>query len=156
MEDFGGSQTGVSFGRYYKPGTGNYNFVPMSENTPGLANAYPKVGPIVINEIMYNPSWPYGGSYTNDQYEYIELYNISSEPVNLQGWQFTDGIDFTFPEDVPVTIPASGYMLVVKHPEAFMWRYPSVPVDSIFGPYDGNLSNAGERLGTFYVRRYSY
>jgi hypothetical protein len=78
VEDFGGSETGVSFGRYYKPSTGNYNFIPMSEYTPGSENAYPKVGPIVINEIMYNPSWPVGGSYTNDQYEYIELHNISN------------------------------------------------------------------------------
>jgi hypothetical protein len=93
---------------------------------------------------MYNPSWPEGGSYTNDQYEYVELYNISSEPVSLEGWQFTDGIDFAFPVDV--SIPAGGYLLVVKHPEAFMWRYPVVPSDIIYGPYNGNLSNAGERL----------
>jgi len=152
VEDFGASETDVSFGRYYKPSTGNYNFVPMSENTPGSENAYPKVGPIVINEIMYNPSWPAGGSYTNDQYEYVELYNISAEPVTLydhekaQPWKFTDGIDFTFPEDVPVTIPAGGYLLVVKEPEAFMWRYPAVPVEKILGPYSGSLNNAGERL----------
>ena len=152
VEDFGGSQTGVSFGRYYKPSTGNYNFVPMSENTPGFANAYPKVGPIVINEIMYNPSWPVGGSYTNDQYEYVELHNISAEPVTLydfdkvQPWKFSDGIDFIFPEDVPITIPAGGYLLVVKDPEAFVWRYPDVPVEKILGPYNGSLNNAGERL----------
>jgi len=161
VEDFDASATDVSFGRYYKSSTNNYNFVAMSESTPGSANAYPKVGPIVINEIMYNPSWPDGGSYTNDQYEYIELYNISSGPVNLQGWQFTEGIDFTFHVDVPVTIPAGGYLLVVKHPEAFMWRYPSVPVDSILVPYDGNLSNAGERLelsmpGDIRIDRVSY
>ncbi|MCP4607254.1 MAG: hypothetical protein GY845_00875 [Planctomycetes bacterium] len=152
VEDFGGSETGVSFGRYYKPSTGSYNFVPMSENTPGFANAYPKVGPIVINEIMYNPSWPVGSSYTNDQFEYIELQNISAEPVALynyetaQPWKFTDGIDFTFPADVPVTIPAGGYVLVAKDPEAFSWRYPTVPVEKILGPYDGSLNNAGERL----------
>jgi len=152
VEDFGGSETGVSFGRYYKPSTGNYNFVPMSENTPGFANAYPKVGPIVINEIMYNPSWPVGSSYTNDQYEYIELHNISNEPVTLyhfdtaQPWKFTDGIDFTFPADVPVTIPSGGYLLVVKDPEAFAWRYPAVPAEKILGPYSGSLNNAGERL----------
>ena len=152
VEDFGGSETGVSFGRYYKPSTGNYNFVPMSENTPGFANAYPKVGPIVINEIMYNPSWPVGGSYTNDQYEYVELHNISAEPVTLydfdkvQPWKFSDGIDFIFPEDVPITIPAGGYLLVVKDPEAFVWRYPDVPVEKILGPYNGSLNNAGERL----------
>ncbi|MCP4261373.1 MAG: hypothetical protein GY774_28310, partial [Planctomycetes bacterium] len=152
VEDFGGSETGIAFGRYYKPNTGNYNFVPMSENTPGFANAYPKVGPIVISEIMYNPSWPVGGSYTNDQYEYVELHNISSEPVTLYRddkalpWKFTDGIDFTFPTDVPVTIPAGGYLLVVKDPEAFSWKYPAVPAEKILGPYSGSLNNAGERL----------
>jgi len=124
----------------------------MGENTPGSENAYPKVGPIVINEIMYNPDWPDGGSYTNDQYEYIELHNISAEPVTLydydkaQPWKFTDGIDFTLPDDAPVTLPGGGYLLLVKEPEAFMWRYPAVPVEKILGPYSGNLSNGGERL----------
>ena len=152
VEDFGGSETGVSFGRHYKASTGNYNFVAMAENTPGSANSYPKVGPIVINEIMYNPSWPVGSSYTNNQYEYIELHNISDEPValydfdNALPWKFTDGIDFTFPEDVPVTIPAGGYLLVVRDPEAFSWRYPNVDASKIVGPYDGSLNNAGERL----------
>jgi hypothetical protein len=152
VEDFGGSEASVSFGRYYKPSTGNYNFVAMSANTPGSANAYPKVGPMVINEIMYNPSWPDGSSYTNDQYEYVELHNISSEAVTLYDfekdlpWKFTEGIDFTFPEDMPVTIPAEGYLLVVKDPEAFIWRYPAIPAEIIFGPYSGSLNNAGERL----------
>jgi hypothetical protein len=152
VEDFGASETGVSFGRYYKPSTGNYNFVAMEENTPGFANSYPKVGPIVISEIMYNPDWPEGGSYTNDQYEYIKLQNISAEPVTLfrydkgEPWKFTDGIEFTFPTDNPVTIGDGGYLLVVKKPAAFSWRYSNVPVDKILGPYEGNLSNAGESL----------
>ena len=124
----------------------------MDENTPGSANAYPKVGPIIISEIMYHPDWPDGGSYTNDQYEYIELHNISAEPVTLfdyytlEPWKFTDGIDFTFPADSPVTIPAGGYILIVNKPAAFSWRYPAVPAEIILGPYDGNLSNAGESL----------
>ncbi|MBN2594923.1 MAG: lamin tail domain-containing protein [Sedimentisphaerales bacterium] len=152
VEDFGASETGVSFGRYYKSGTGNYNFVAMEGNTPDSANSYPKVGPIVISEIMYNPDWPDGGSYTNDQYEYIELKNISNEPVKLyrddkaEPWKFTDGIEFTFPANSPVTIPAGGVLLVVKHPTAFSWRYPNVPAGIIYGTYDGNLNNAGESL----------
>jgi len=151
-EDFGASETDISFGRYYKASTDNYNFVAMEENTPGSANSYPKVGPIVISEIMYNPDWPDGGSYTNDQYEYIKLYNISAGPVTLfdyeklEPWKFTDGIEFTFSSDSPVTINAGGYILIVKKPAAFSWRYPAVPDDIIFGSYDGNLSNAGESL----------
>jgi len=158
VEDFGASVTGISFGRYYKPGTDNYNFVAMEQNTPGSANAYPKVGPIVISEIMYNPDWPDGGSYTNDQYEYIELHNISAEPVALydyataEPWKFTNGVDVRavreppLPADEPVTIGAGGYLLVAKNPAAFSWRYQGVPAGIILGPYDGNLSNAGESL----------
>jgi hypothetical protein len=152
VEDFGASETGVSFGRYYKASTGNYNFVAMDENTPGSANSYPQVGPIVISEIMYHPDWPDGGSYTNDQYEYIELHNISDEPVTLyrydkgEPWKFTDGIEFTFSSDSPVTIDAGGYILIVKKPAVFSWRYPNVPAGIIFGPYEGNLNNASESL----------
>jgi hypothetical protein len=152
VEDFGASQTGVSFGRYYRASTDDYNFVAMERNTPGSANAYPKVGPIVISEIMCNPDWPVGGSYTNDQYEYIELQNVSADPVTLynydssEPWKFTDGIEFTFPADPPVTIVAGGYLLVVQKPEAFSWRYPAVPAEKVLGPYDGKLSNAGESV----------
>jgi hypothetical protein len=147
VEDFDASETGVSFGRYYKGSTDNYNFVAMSENTPGKANAYPKVGPIVINEIMYNP----GSGDQNE--EYIELFNISSEPVDLyrydksEPWRFTDGIEFVFPSEPVVTIPASGYLLVVKHLDAFAARYGAMPAGVVVvGPYDGQLQNGGEKL----------
>jgi len=99
---------------------------------------------------MYHPDWPAGGSYENDRYEYIELHNISPAPVKLYdddkalAWKFTDGIEFTFP-DWPneVTIPAGGYLLVVKDVNAFTWRCPTVPAEKIVGPYDGQLSNSG-------------
>jgi len=146
-EDFDASEAGVSFGRYYKGSTNNYNFVAMSENTPGAANAYPKVGPIVINEIMYNP-----GS-GNQNEEYIELYNIGSELVILydddksEAWRFTDGIEFVFPSDPPVTIPAGGYLLVIKDPNAFAAKYGDMPAGVVVvGPYDGQMQNGGDKL----------
>jgi len=151
-QDFGASETGVSFGRYLKS-TGTYDFVVMDYNTPWELNTPPKVGPIVINEIMYHPDWPDGNSYDNDEYEYIELHNITGSPVTLydystnEAWKFTDGIDFTFPASPDeVAIPANGYLLVVKNLTAFTLRYPLVPVEKILGPYDGRLSNAGEKL----------
>jgi hypothetical protein len=146
MEDFGASATGVSFGRYYKGSTDNYNFVAMSQNTPGSANAYPQVGPIVINEIMYNP-----GS-GNQNEEYIELYNITAQPVSLydymtnEPWKFTDAIEYTFPSDPVVTMPAGGYLLVVKDLDAFAARYGAMPAEVVLGPYEGQLKNGGEKL----------
>jgi len=152
-ESFGASYTGVSFGRYFKRSTGSYNFVPMDYNTPGWANAYPEVGPIVINEIMYNPDWPAGGNYSNDRYEYIELRNITAEPVTLYRfdkalpWKFTEGIEFVFPAwPSAVTIPAGDHIVVVKDPNVFTWRYPGVPAGKIFGPYTGQLANEGEQV----------
>jgi len=152
VEDFGASATGVSFGRHYKSSTDDYDFVPMSVATPSAANSGPKVGPIVISEVMYNPDWPVASAYTNSQYEYVELHNISAVPITLfryekgRPWKFTDGIDYTFPEDAPMTLAPGGYLLVVKNPEAFSLRYPRVPAEIILGPYDGKLSNAGEKL----------
>jgi hypothetical protein len=144
VEDFGASENGVSFGRYYKSSTDNFNFVAMESNTPGLANSYPKVGPIVFNEIMYNPQ---SG---NQNEEYVELYNITSADVNLfddsgNPWKFTDGISFTFPVDA--NIPAYGLMMVVKDPATFTSTYGSMPAGvEVLGPYDGRLSNGGEKV----------
>jgi hypothetical protein len=152
-EEFGASQVDVSFGRHYIAGTGSYDFAPMEITTPRQANAYPLVGPVVITEIMYNPDWPAGGSYTNDEYEYVELYNISNSAITLYDliddvpWKLTDGVDYTFPSPPDeVIIPPGGRILVVKNPTAFSWRYPSVPTSIIYGPYDGWLDNSGERL----------
>jgi len=150
VEDFGASASNVSFGRYFKASTGNYNFVAMDHNTPKATNAYPKVGPIVINEIMYHPNWPNGSPYDNEKFEYVELYNITGSDVNLydeQGnpWKFTDAIEFTFPADA--NIPAYGYSVVVKDITAFSWRYGSMPAGvQVFGSYDGQLNNGGEKL----------
>jgi hypothetical protein len=148
-EDFGASQTDVSFGRY-KTSQGNYNFVALSSKTPNTANAYPKVGPIVINEIMYHPDWPSGGTYSNDEYEYIELRNTGGSEVTLYdaneslAWRFTDGVEYTFPNNTKIS--GGGYIVVVRNKTAFQWRYPSVLPGKIYGPYSGHLNNAGESL----------
>jgi hypothetical protein len=147
VEGFGASQSNVSLGRYFKPSTGNFNFVAMDSNTPWLPNAAPKVGPVVINEIMYNP--PSG----NQNEEYIELHNITGAPVTLYRfdkltpWKFTDGIDYTFSTGPPIMIPANGYLILAKNLASFIAKYGSMPPGvQILDGYNGWLSNAGERL----------
>jgi hypothetical protein len=144
VENFGASQTNVSSGRYYKSSTGNFNFVAMDYNTPGSNNAEPKVGPVVINEIMYNPLTG------NQNEEYIELHNITGHLVTLYRydkstpWKFTDGVDYTFSAGPVVTIPAYGYLILAKDQTAFTARYGG-GIQVVDG-YSGRLSNAGERL----------
>ncbi|MHC4619241.1 MAG: lamin tail domain-containing protein, partial [Planctomycetota bacterium] len=148
QEKFGASETDVAFGRYRKS-TGTFNFVAMSENTPGLQNAYPKVGPIVISEIMYHPQ-------VNRDAEYVELLNISGAPVTLydfdvsEPWKFTDdpedpGVELFFPGS-PVTMNANERILLVKNLAAFNSEFSAPPGTRIFEWGDGKLDNAGEKV----------
>ena len=146
-EDLGASPTGVSFGRYFKTSTDNYNFVLMGHQTEGYGNAYPKVGPVIISEIMYNPA---SG---DERQEFIELHNVGATNVALYDsneglpWKFTDGIDYTFPDYPGFTIVAGGYVMIVKDVTSYIGEYGMPPFGvTLLGPYDGRLSNAGEKL----------
>ena len=90
---------------------------------------------IIINEIMFNPL---GGSPTN---EWIELHNVGADLINLAGWHFTRGVDFTFPS---VAIPADGYLVVAADPEAFLIKHPGVT--NLVGGWTGRLADNGETL----------
>ena len=154
---FGASETSVSFGLYEKSDLTTV-FVPMDSATPNFANSGPKVGPVVISEIMYNPPSIPGAAYPDQDYEYIELHNITGSPVTLEyydpetfetlGWKFTSGVDCTFPPGT--TIPANGYLIVAKNPAVFTdpeQRYGTVGA-TVLGPFENgtNLSNGGELL----------
>jgi hypothetical protein len=146
-QPFGASETGVSFGRYRRS-DGTYEFVSMSGQTPNAANAYPLVGPVVINEIMYHPA-------VDGDAEYIELLNISDGPVTLfdtdanEPWRLLadTGLDFWFPRD-PVTLLAGEYLLLVRDIDAL--RQYNVPADvKVFEWGSGKLANEGEELRLF-------
>ena len=110
-------------------------------------------GDLAITEIHYNPyrsdalervagaALAVPRSFDNpDDFEFIEVCNISGEALNLDGVTFTEGIEFTFGV---ISIPAGGYVVLVKDAEAFGVRYPSV---TPAGTFTGNLDNAGESL----------
>lgn len=145
-ELFGASETSYSFGRHLKS-TGTYNFITMSEPTPGKPNAYPHVGPVVIDEIMYHPA-------ANADAEYIELLNISNGPVTLfdfasrEPWRLVDdsGIAFSFPTGIPLTIGPGQHVLLVRDLAAVQQCY-QVPVGAIVVNWGtGRLANQGEKL----------
>ena len=63
---------------------------------------------VVINEIMYNPIHSDGS--TNDDGEFVELLNIGADLVNIGGWSFSQGWEYTFPSGSDI---APGEFLVV-------------------------------------------
>jgi len=153
--DFGGSEPGVSFGRYVNSQT-NTHFVAQSSNTFGFPNARPKVGPIVISEIMYRP--PDVATNDNTLEEYVELHNISTNAVPLYDptyptnrWQLDDAINFSFAAGT--TIPAGGYLIAVSFDPAnaaalasFRANYGLGTNVAIVGPYTGKLDNSEDRV----------
>ena len=66
-----------------------------------------------ITEIMYNPTE--GGDFDNEEYEYIELKNIGTAALSLEGVKFADGILFVFPN---ISLPGNGYVVIVKNQPA--------------------------------------
>ena len=154
--DFGAAENGISFGRH-PDGAGP--LVTMSRRTfgaddpstiaefrsgQGAANAYPSVGPVVINQIMYNPAT--GGD------EHLELLNITDADVPFHDplhptntWHFGSGIDYQFPTNV--VLAAGGRLFVVPiDPAVFRTRHGVPPDVQVFGPWIGALDNGGERI----------
>ncbi|MHC4326458.1 MAG: lamin tail domain-containing protein, partial [Planctomycetota bacterium] len=94
-----------------------------------------------ITEVMYNPAE--GGVFNSQEYEFIELKNISTAPLPLNGVKFTDGIYFNLPG---INLAAGDYIILVKNQAAFASRYSVPEGTQVLGPYDGQLSNSGENL----------
>ena len=74
---------------------GSRELIPNQNITLGSANSSPRVGPVVISEVMYNPADPDDGS-DPQQLEFVELYNPTSASVDLGNWEL-NGIGWTFP-----------------------------------------------------------
>ena len=55
----------------------------LDANNNGILDECESAGNVIITEIMYNP-------WTSPELEYIELYNTSSETVDLSGWIIAD------------------------------------------------------------------
>jgi hypothetical protein len=150
---FGAAETGVTFGRHVTS-TGEEHFVAQASPTLDDPNDGPRTGPMVISEIMYQPLpvFANGAYWNNTQDEYIELYNLSSSTVPLDGWRLHDAVRFTFPE--VALLPAGASLLVVAFdPTAdpqqlagFRARYGVAPYVLVVGPFEGNLNNAGETI----------
>ncbi len=141
--DYRATESEVAQGRHINS-VGDASFVTLVTATPGAANSAPRVGPVVINEIMYNPAA--GGD------EFIELRNISGGSVSLfdstepaNTWRIEGAVGFAFPSGV--SLPADGYVLVVAtNPEAFRAKHGLPAGAAIYGPFSGSLDNGGESI----------
>lgn len=108
-----------------------------------------------ISEINFNPGQPSEseaalGISDNDEFEFIELVNISNSTLDLTSVQFvssdvdgdTQGVRFSFVDQT--LLAPNDRILVVENLVAFEARYGSdLPVA---GQWSGKLSNGGEQI----------
>lgn len=179
-ESFEPSANAVSFGHYRTSVSNDYKFVAISQRSFGVddpntvlefrtgtgrTNPYPRVGPLVVNEIMFFPSnttyIDTNGLLTtasNPLEEYVEIWNITSQTVPLYDpayptnqWRLQGGIDFKFP--ITNLAPNQFCLVVAFDPNTnasalnnFRVRF-NVPFNvPIFGPWTGTLNNDGESV----------
>ncbi len=112
----------------------------------GMAAANPAGNNVVINEIYCDGNGYYDGS------EFIELYNPTAAPIDIQGWVLC-GVEYDetcggedlwqFPVGSPINIPAGGYLVVAKdgddssdppNDDSFKWEFGFFPDFEQFDP----------------------
>jgi hypothetical protein len=159
--DFGPSANGVSLGRFPN-GTGplvaqddlslgspvrvgqDAALLASFRDGRGAPNTGPRIGPVVISEILYAP--------TEGMAEYVVLKNISESPVPFfdpdnpgNVWQLAKAVEFTFPANFVLPAGKSVYVGGVE-PSQLRAQYELDTAMRVLGPFDGRLNNAGESV----------
>jgi|GEM_PF-1194731 len=117
-----------------------------SATTPSTPTAAQRF--LRVTELSYHPANPTAAeraaisSVVTADFEFIELLNTGSDPLDLGGARFTKGVDFTFPAGA--SLAPGARLLVAANPPAFQLRHGTDA--AVVGPYLGSLDNAGEDL----------
>ncbi len=143
VEDFGAAEREVTFGRYIRSDT-NKDFVAQVSATPGATNSGPRIGPLVVAQILYQPS--------SNAVEYMEFYNMSATATPLYDpmaptntWRIEGGIDFSFPTGI-VIAPLSSFFVCATNESSFRILHGMDTNPPVFGSFSGKLNNAGETI----------
>ena len=156
---FGPTLDGETYGRW-QDDRGRWHFYPLLHSTlvaPDNANTSddnaPRVGPLVISEVMYDPAplvanEQTAGFTTAQDMEFIEIYNPTTTTVSLTNWSLGATVTYDFAAGTSL---APGQMLLVVHfnPDnaamlaAFRSRYGNTTA-TVVGSYSGHLGNDGD------------
>lgn len=97
-----------------------------------------ETGGLVFTEIMYNPG--------DDQPEFLELVNNSDATVDISGYTFSEGIEYTFENGITLG-PGEIIVLSDFDPDDDRSLADRLPAAiQLFAPYYGQLDNSGEEI----------
>ena len=125
---------GVTYGPYENGVVLNVNGGSLTQGSSDPFNVLEVVVPdILITEIMYN------ATPGTDTLEYIEFYNNGSSAINLENYEITQGVVYTFGN---YTLNAGAYVLVAARADMMQSVYGVTALEWT----DGGLSNSGEDI----------
>jgi len=131
---FGGQANGISSGR---APDGTAAIQPLAFPTAGADNAPARASQVMLSEIMYHPV-------TDDDDQYVELYNRGPGEVDLGNWELSAGVRFRFPPQA--TLAAGAYLVVARNAVQLRSHYTHLNAGNCLGDFDGRLSRRGERI----------
>jgi hypothetical protein len=153
---FGPTMSRESLGRMPN---GSGRLAPLERLTFGADNGDPRVGPLVITELQYNPTisdaalsvYP---EVDESDLEFVEIHNPTGQTFDLTNWRLRAGADFDFPAGTQLA--AGETILVLKFnpadPEninelnAFKAQYQLGNNVRLLGGYQGRLNNSDDRV----------
>jgi hypothetical protein len=102
-----------------------------------------------VSELMYHPGDPttqeIAAGYSDaDLFEFLEVVNIGTATISLEGARFDEGIDFEFATGDVAQLASGERAVIVRNAAAFAFRYGDEPL--VAGQFSGGLNNSGERL----------
>ncbi|MEM7231285.1 MAG: hypothetical protein AAF517_03870 [Planctomycetota bacterium] len=96
-----------------------------------------------VTEIMYHPPSPLAGSsYSDDDFEFLEVQNVGAERIVLLGLRFREAVEFEF--EGTEALESGEVAVLVRNLTAFRERYGEVP--RVLGEYEGRLDNVGDLI----------
>jgi hypothetical protein len=122
----------------------------LNEATFSVGTVAPASGNLIISKIMWKPAPPteadeLAGFSDDSEFEFLELYNPSSNPVDLTGIQIDHGLDIAPMATGPEDLAPGGRAVLVAKPSAFLHRYgPGLRVIGKF--INGSNLSGSERV----------
>jgi len=91
-----------------------------------------------LTEIHYHPIPE--DTIDDNNFEFIEIKNTGDASISLSGYEFIDGISFSFPNGT--TLNPKEFLVLASNKKCFEMRYKFSPFDE----FDGSLDNSGEKI----------
>ena len=141
--------TDMSLGRFPD---GSGSLAVLSHATFGAANAPVRISEVVLSEVHFRPQDPDGPRQLKaDDFEFLELYNRTDQPVDVSGWRIAGTVQFTLPAGA--TIKAHQSLVIVPfRPDdvgkanVFRFFLNSDVTLPLYGPYVGKLDDQANVL----------